>query len=228
MEHVLVDLPAAHGTHLHVLARDLQGEGRAAGNGAGGRPDQKGRKVADVLLLGDPPVGLPQGVIGKVIGGGIGYHSDDARGEPSVQLPRAFFSHNFDECVQKIVIDVSLQQKPHNIVLRAYISYINLADGRVRSCSKESTSMVSRVLSSSRGYVHIVEHTPAMAPATSEGGRGILGCSPGSGVRNFLPVSKANSCKGGFLANTVSLGRAENISPTRAAIAARGMKTRGR
>jgi hypothetical protein len=42
--------------------------------------------------------------------------------------------------------------------------------------------------------VHNVELTPASAPAISDGGKGVLGDSSAFGVKNFLAVSKANSC----------------------------------
>jgi len=56
------------------------------------------------------------------------------------------------------------------------------------------TWTVRRVLSSSRGYVHRVELTPATAPATDEAGIGIFGCSPDLGDSCFLTVSYANNC----------------------------------
>jgi len=55
--------------------------------------------------------------------------------------------------------------------------------------------MVRRVFSNSRGYVHIVEETPAQAPAINDGGIGSLGCSPGFGESFLLTVSYANSCR---------------------------------
>lgn len=51
------------------------------------------------------------------------------------------------------------------------------------------TWMVNRVLSNSRGYVHMVELTPAQAPAINDGGIGSLGCSPSFGERFLLTVS---------------------------------------
>lgn len=57
------------------------------------------------------------------------------------------------------------------------------------------TWIVNRVLSNSRGYVHIVELTPAQAPAISDGGIESLGCSPGFGDSFLLTVSKAKSCR---------------------------------
>jgi hypothetical protein len=42
--------------------------------------------------------------------------------------------------------------------------------------------------------MHNVELTPASAPATRDGGRKVLGGSSAFGVKNFLAVSKANSC----------------------------------
>lgn len=55
--------------------------------------------------------------------------------------------------------------------------------------SDTSTCTVRRVLTSSRGYVHKVELTPAQAPAISEGGIGIFEGSPGFGVKCFFTVS---------------------------------------
>lgn len=57
------------------------------------------------------------------------------------------------------------------------------------------TCIVNRVLSNSRGYVSKVELTPAQAPATSDGGKGILGDSPGAELKFFLTVSYANNCR---------------------------------
>ena len=51
------------------------------------------------------------------------------------------------------------------------------------------TWIVSRVLSNSRGYVHMVELTPAQAPAIIDAGIGSLACSPGFGDRFLLTVS---------------------------------------
>lgn len=51
------------------------------------------------------------------------------------------------------------------------------------------TWIVSRVFSNSRGYVHIVEQTPAQAPAINDAGIGSLECSPGFGERFLLTVS---------------------------------------
>jgi hypothetical protein len=56
------------------------------------------------------------------------------------------------------------------------------------------TWTVRRVLSSSRGYMHSVELTPATAPAIDEAGIGIFDCSPALGVKCFLTVSYANNC----------------------------------
>jgi hypothetical protein len=56
------------------------------------------------------------------------------------------------------------------------------------------TSIVNLVLINSKGYMHKVELTPASAPATSDGGRKVLGDSSAFGVKNFLAVSKAKSC----------------------------------
>ena len=42
--------------------------------------------------------------------------------------------------------------------------------------------------------MHNVELTPASAPARSDGGRNVFGDSSALGVKNFLAVSKANSC----------------------------------
>jgi hypothetical protein len=42
--------------------------------------------------------------------------------------------------------------------------------------------------------MHRVELTPAIAPATSDGGRKVFGDSSAFGVKNFLAVSKENSC----------------------------------
>jgi len=53
--------------------------------------------------------------------------------------------------------------------------------------------MVKRVFTNSRGYVQMVEQTPAQAPAMREGGSGTLGCSPGLGDKHLLTVSYANS-----------------------------------
>jgi hypothetical protein len=56
------------------------------------------------------------------------------------------------------------------------------------------TSIVNLVLINSKGYMHKVELTPAIAPATSDGGRRVFRDSSTFGVKNFLAVSKANSC----------------------------------
>lgn len=55
------------------------------------------------------------------------------------------------------------------------------------------TWMVSRVFKSSRGYVHNVEQTPAVAPATVDAG--IIRCegSPGFGASKVFTVSYAKS-----------------------------------
>jgi len=43
--------------------------------------------------------------------------------------------------------------------------------------------------------VHIVEVTPAQAPAINDGGIGSLGCSPCFAERFLFTVSYANSCR---------------------------------
>lgn len=53
--------------------------------------------------------------------------------------------------------------------------------------------MVNRVFTNSRGYVKMVEETPAQAPAISEGGIGTLGCSPCFVDNNLFTVSYVRS-----------------------------------
>ena len=60
--------------------------------------------------------------------------------------------------------------------------------------SLASTCIVNRVLSSSRGYVQIVELTPAHAPARNEADIGSFGGSPGLDDRFLLTVSYTKSC----------------------------------
>lgn len=58
---------------------------------------------------------------------------------------------------------------------------------------ERTTCMVNRVFTNSRGYVSMVELTPAHAPAIREGGIGTLDCSPGFGDKRLLTVSYARS-----------------------------------
>lgn len=66
---------------------------------------------------------------------------------------------------------------------------MNMSIELMTICGIYVTCMVSRVLTNSSGYVSRVELTPAQAPATNEGGKGSLHCSPGFGERFLLTVS---------------------------------------
>lgn len=86
MQHVLVHLPPAQSSDLHVLTSHLKGECGAAGNCTSGRSNQEGFYVADVLLFEDLPVGFTQSVVCTVVGCSVWDYSDDTGGETSIQL----------------------------------------------------------------------------------------------------------------------------------------------